>query len=262
MSRGARVYNEEAIVLRRVSTGETDRVLTLFCRESGKISAIAKGARGPRSRLAAATEPFASARVMLAQGQTLDVLTQAEVRSAFPRIRADLVRIGYAGYFLELIDAGLEDRQPAPEVWDLLLRALGGLEQGRPPDLIARAFELRALALLGYEPALFACVEDGAGVEAPEARFHPGRGGMVCGACAARYPGGIRLPEGTLDVMRVFAGQASADLRASLTEDARAVLACCMVAYVRRHVEAPLRSLLFIEQMSAPAATGLAAAGE
>src|SRR5688572_12551465 len=97
---GGRVYKEEAIVLRRLSTGETDRILTLFSRDRGKLSAIAKGARGPRSRLAGATEPFTHFTGLLAQGQNLDVLTQAEVQNAFMGLRKDLVRVAYAAYFI------------------------------------------------------------------------------------------------------------------------------------------------------------------
>src|SRR5438132_12666100 len=113
-----RVYKSQAIVLRRISVGETDRILTLFTREYGKLSAIAKGARRSASRLAAATEPFTFSRVMLAVGQNLDVLTQAEVRAPFQEIRADLARISYASYFTELVNASIEERQPNAELFD------------------------------------------------------------------------------------------------------------------------------------------------
>src|SRR6478672_3864222 len=137
---GGRVYRAEAVVLRRLSIGETDRVVTLMTRERGKLNAVVKGARGPRSRLGGATEPFTHFNGMLALGQNLDVLTQAEVQNSFSGIRKDLARIGYASYFLEIVEGGVAERQPAPELWDLLVGALGTLEAATTPDVLARAF--------------------------------------------------------------------------------------------------------------------------
>ena len=104
----SRVYKAHALVLKRFSVGETDRILTLFTREYGKLSAIAKGSRRELSRIAAATEPFTYSRLLLAVGQNLDVLTQGEVREAFHSSRSDLTRIAYASYFAELVNASLE----------------------------------------------------------------------------------------------------------------------------------------------------------
>src|ERR1051325_8250199 len=126
--KGGRVYRVEGIVLRRLSIGETDRVVTLFTPARGKIGVVAKGARGPRSRLGGVTEPFTYLRALLAQGQNLDVLTQAESINPFTAIRKDLARVGYASYFVELIDAGTDERHPSRTLWDLLLGSLSALE--------------------------------------------------------------------------------------------------------------------------------------
>src|SRR5205823_396648 len=89
-----RVYQTEALVLRRIPVGETDRVLVLFTRDRGKLSAIAKGARRPLSRLGGGCEPFIQSTVQLAVGQNLDVLTQCRVERSFPGLRRDLEKVG------------------------------------------------------------------------------------------------------------------------------------------------------------------------
>lgn len=250
---GGRVYRADAVVLRRLNVGETDRILTLFLRDRGKLSAIVKGVRSPRSRMAGATELFTWFSGLLAQGQNLDVLTQAQVENAFPAIRKDLVRIGYASHFLEIVDKGLEDRQPMPELWDVLVAALGTLEFGKHPDLLARAFELQATTLLGYEPQLHACVLNGNPVEGPEAAFHPLRGGMLCGRCARATPGSIPLSEGTLRAMRVLMRAPLAEAaKAELPEATRRELAKCLVPYLRHHLETPLNSLQFLDDVQTP----------
>src|SRR5689334_7662369 len=78
-----RIYSVDAITLRRTNLGEKDRLVTLFTRERGKVSSVAKGARGPKSRLAGLTEPFTNFRGQLSHGQSLQVLTQGEVRNAY-----------------------------------------------------------------------------------------------------------------------------------------------------------------------------------
>jgi DNA repair protein RecO (recombination protein O) len=249
--RGARVYRAEAVVLRRLSFGETDRVVTLFTRDLGKLSVVAKGARGPRSRLAGTTEPFTYFNGLLAVGQNLDVLTQSEVVNAFSGLRKDLVRIGYASFFVELVDTGVEERQPHPELWDLLVAALSTLEAATTPDVLSRAFELHALSQLGYEPRLHECVLDEASVDEPGAAFHPLRGGMLCARCARSTAGTVPTSPETLATLReltLLPLQSTA--HANLEPEVRRELARCLIPYLRHHLEAPLRSLQFLDDVT------------
>lgn len=252
-----RVYKSQALVLRRISVGETDRILTLFTREYGKVSAIAKGARRELSRLAAATEPLTYSWMLLAAGQNLDVLTQGEIREAFPEIRRDLTRISYASYFTELVDATIEERQPQPDLFDLLLSAFYLLQRAEMPDLAARKFELQALRLLGYEPELRRCVRDQAPLQGPGLAFSPSRGGALCSRCAAEIPGAVPMSGAALEIMRRLIaaapessqGGSAALARLRPSEAQRSELARLLVPYVRQRSEAPLRSLGFIEEL-------------
>lgn len=152
------LYTANAIVLRRIDFGETDRITTLYTRELGKISAIAKGARKPISRLAGATETLTYAKFQLATGKTLDVITQVEVRHSFPRVRSNLRQLAYATYLAELIERFVEEREPNADMFDLLLSSLYLLERLNDPEKIAHMFELQFMKLLGYEPTLDKCV--------------------------------------------------------------------------------------------------------
>jgi DNA repair protein RecO (recombination protein O) len=245
-----RVYKAQAIVLKRISFSETDRILTLFTREHGKLGAIAKGARRGTSRLAAATEPFAFTRVLLAVGQNLDVLTQGEVQAAFPEIRADLTRISYASYFTELVSAAVEERQPQPDLFDLLLSALYILSRTEQPDLTARMFELQALRLIGYLPSLRQCVRCEGTLQAPGLGFSASRGGALCARCSAETPAVAPMSGAALELMRrLLDAEPTTLARLRLTEAQRSELAGLLVPYVRQRVEAPLRSLGFIEEL-------------
>src|SRR5207247_3139168 len=76
----------DALVLRTYKLGETSKIVVLLTRERGKLRAVAKGARGPRSRYQSALEPLSQVRVGLhgRQGAELFRLGQCELlRSAF-----------------------------------------------------------------------------------------------------------------------------------------------------------------------------------
>jgi len=94
----------EAVVLRHSDWGEADRLLGLFTRELGKVRAVAKGARKPRSRKAGHLEPFTQVSLLLARGRDTLIVTQAEAIDAHLALREDLVRVGYAAYVVELLD--------------------------------------------------------------------------------------------------------------------------------------------------------------
>ena len=250
-----RVYQTEALVLRRIAVGETDRVVVLFTRDRGKLSAIAKGARRPLSRLGGGCEPFIQSTVQLAVGQNLDVLTQCRVERSFPGLRRDLEKVGYASYLLELTDSGIAERQPLPELWDLLVATLSLLEDATTPGLLTRAFEVSAMRVLGYEPELWHCLRDQRPVDVPGSAFHPLRGGMLCPRCASSVSGGIPVAPITLALMRAMLERPLQEFQASEVGDAKRELARCLVPYVRHRLEAPLRSLQFLEDVAAaPAA--------
>jgi DNA repair protein RecO (recombination protein O) len=243
-----RVYSVDAITLRRTNLGEKDRIVTLFTRERGKLSTVAKGARGPKSRLAGLTEPFTQFRGLLSHGQSLHVLTQGEVRNAYLHVRSDLFRVAYASHCLEIVDAGSADHQPAPELWDLLAGALNALDDQVSPDLVARAFELHALRLFGFRPALDRCAIDNLPVQPPDIAFHPLRGGMLCADCADNVRGGVSLSPAAFELLRrLSAGPIAPVLRAESPESVRRELARCLVPYLRHHLDAPLRSLDILE---------------
>ena len=151
-------YSTDTIVLRRLDFGETDRILTLFSREHGKISAIAKGARKPLSKFAGVSEVMTRAECHLGTGKSLDVLSQTEIKGSFTEIRQDLVRMAYGLYLVDLVDHATLDRHPNPELFDLLDIALTTLRTTSKPVMLARWFEVRLLDNLGYLPDITSCV--------------------------------------------------------------------------------------------------------
>jgi DNA repair protein RecO (recombination protein O) len=180
-------YPVHALVLRRIPLGEKDKLVTLFSRERGKLRAVGKGARKPTSKLAGGTEPLMLVRALLSEGHSLEIVSQVEVRESFPLLRGDYGLFLRATYACELLEKCTEERDPAPESFDLLLSTLYVLQRAIQPDGTLHAFELQLMAAIGYEPRLDACIrcDRPFGPTLPSAAFSAMRGGVLCDDCAA-----------------------------------------------------------------------------
>ncbi len=178
-----RTFRSEAIVLRRTDFGESDRLLTLFSRESGKIKAIAKGARKPQSRKTGHVELFMRTQFLFAIGRDLNIITQAEMIEAYPALRQDLVRTTYASYAVELLDRFTPEEDKHVGIYDLLAEGLGWFATANDVMLVARFYELRLLDLAGFRPQLFQCVACNHPIQEQDQFFSPELGGILCPDC-------------------------------------------------------------------------------
>lgn len=195
----SRVYSVQAVVLRRRNLAETDKIVTLFTREMGKLSAVAKGARRPQSRIAGATEPPNFVRASMAMGQNLDLITQCEVKDSFPPMREEIDRLYYCSYLLEMVDSLVEERLPHPDLFDLLLSALYLLNGGAEPIPLVAAFSLQAAEDAGYGPSLKECARCHSEVtEAVVGGYSVALGGALCRICRPSVKDAVRFPASAL----------------------------------------------------------------
>jgi DNA repair protein RecO (recombination protein O) len=178
-----RSYRVEACVLRHSDWGEADRLLVLFTLESGKIRALAKGARRPRSRKAGHLEPLTRVALQLARGRDLPIISQADTLDANLVLREELLLSTYASYVVELLDRFTYEEGENRGLYHLLVDTLGRLAAGPAPELTVRYYELRLLDLVGFRPQLFQCVQCGAEIKAEDQYFSAELGGVLCPGC-------------------------------------------------------------------------------
>lgn len=210
---GTRVYKAYAVVLRRRNLGETDRIVTFFSRERGKFDAVAKGARKPKSKLASATEPFRTVKLMCAVGKNLDIVSQCETEQAFNRIRSDLGKIAAASQVAELCSGLVPEHQPNPPFFDLLEQALELIDRSDRPGRVALGFLMQSAAMLGYDPVLGACASCGRAT-ADRVAFSPTAGGVVCSSCGARARDIVAVSPSAVAAMRGLRASRLADVEA------------------------------------------------
>jgi DNA repair protein RecO (recombination protein O) len=189
MSSRNRSIRTEGIVLRRKDFGESDRILTLFTRKLGKVSAIAKGSRKPSSKISGHIELFMRSSFLIAQGRNLHIISQAESIDSYELLRKDLYGVGFGSYVIELIDAVTYDEGSNLKLYDLLASTLEYLDSGKAAGIVLRYFDLQTLDLVGFRPELFQCVECGQEIIEQDQYISGDLGGVVCPECAGRASG-------------------------------------------------------------------------
>jgi DNA repair protein RecO (recombination protein O) len=172
-----------ALVIGSFPLGESDRVVTFFTREFGRVRGVAKAARRLRSRFGGALELFTFGQLMFFDTGRSDLvrIDHFDVTHPFAGLRENLETLGEAAWMVEVVarTTGERDRQPA--LYGLLLRALRAMEVTARPPRVAVCFGVRALDVLGHRPRLDRCVE--CGKTYPFARPSLAEGGLVCEAC-------------------------------------------------------------------------------
>lgn len=143
------------MVLKAEPIGEYDRRVVLLTKESGKISAFARGARKQGSRLLAATNPFCFGEFKLYVGRNSYNITEAAISNYFEGLREDFEGAYYGMYFLELMDYYTRENNDEKEMLKLLYQSLRALlHDGLPNRLVRYIFEMKAMVLNGEFPGI------------------------------------------------------------------------------------------------------------
>ena len=246
-----RIYHTEAIVLSRFELGEADRVLTLLTPHDGKLKAIAKGVRRPRSRLGGTVEPFAELQLVLARARTFDVVTSASVGHAWLNLRERLESTATAWYLAELAERAVEERAYAYPVYALLKRAYQLLDDGMAPGRVARWFEFGLADALGMRPEVERCVECDRVLEADEEfRWVPTLGGTLCSRHLPPPAEQAPLSLAALKLLRAYRRfdiEAIAGLRQP--PEVEAEVETLLRAFIRNVLERDARSLAFLDEV-------------
>ncbi len=244
----------EAVVLRTVDYGEADRVVSLFSRERGKLSAFARSARASRRRFGGALEPFTllAAEVIERRGRDLFTLDSVAVARGFGAIRGDLARIACASYACELAGELLRDGEPHESLFALLVAYLALLDDAPARPTALRALELGALAAAGLMPRLDRCARCGGPAPEGQAVLDPADGGLLCEGCVAAAPRGApRLSRAAVEGLRALqAGGLPAAAGEVLPGAAGREARGALTAFIEHHLGRRLSSRKFLDEIA------------
>lgn len=183
----------QGVVLRFVNYRDHDRMLTILSPQYGRVDALSRGCRKPKSALMPASELFVTGEFVLYRGNERCTLTSCTLNDTFYPLRLEPYRLTCASYMAALCAAAVQPGQSATELYALLLRGLYYLAYDPDADALetATAFLLLFADATGYRPRLSRCAHCRAPLELEHGgRFDIAAGGLCCPACASRatYP--------------------------------------------------------------------------
>lgn len=186
----------EALVLRHVDYGDTDRIVTLLTAEHGLHKGFAKAARNSRKRFGSALEPFTQGIVHWRPRGDFWSLQEMELLQARRGLRSDFLLLSLASYGVELIELLYDDAYANPRIFQLICSYLDYLDRQGDGQVARLLLELRLVYLLGYVPHLLHCSECLKIFADEPILFDAARGGSLCQHCAG--PEGLSVGLGTL----------------------------------------------------------------
>ena len=131
------IINTEGIVLRQRKIAGNRRMIVIFTRQYGKISAGTSITEKGRSRSALALRPFTFAEYELFKGRDSYSINSASARRSYYSIGEDIDRFMTASAFIEYLDKVTEDGEPAPGLYDLALEFLESVSRaGKSADTL------------------------------------------------------------------------------------------------------------------------------
>lgn len=245
-----------AIVLRTRPYGESDKIVSFFTENYGKLTGIAKGAMRSRRRFVNSLEPFALVNLSFQDRphSNLAFILSSDLVASFRQLATALDRISFASYLVEITDGLSAERDENSALFQHLKEGLLYLSEHGTSLRFLTSFELKLLRLTGYQPILDICKRchqnrvDGV---VGQWYFSPLDGGILCGLCS-RHSAEI-LPLGSAAVEVLTALQAGADglpLRFSLPLSVVKEIRSVVQRFIQFQIDREIKSAPFLENFS------------
>ena len=233
------IITTEGIVLRQRKIANNRRMIVIFTKQQGKLTAGTSINEKSRSKSALALRPFTYAEYDIFKGREAYSINSASVSKSFYSIGEDLDRFMTASSFIEYLDKVLPEGEPMPKLFDLALDFLQSVSAtNNAPETLLFAFIVKTLSMLGVAPELGCCVncgkrpgDFGEGFK----MFSVSGGGIICPDCAEEEKREadslIYRPEfNIIDVFRYFSMKPiqtfeKVDLKPSVRKEVRDILA-------------------------------------
>lgn len=187
----------EGIILSELRFRDTSKILTIYTKELGKISVMAKGAYRPKSKLLASTQPFSYNEFQFSKGKNFYYINQIDIIDTFYNMRNKIERLAFGFFILELLDKSIIEEEKNEKIFKLLTKSLNILSDLDDDYLkFIASYELKYMSFLGYRPEIGACVS--CGNKNSKMRFSKTQGGLLCNNCGhldtrARFVSNIEI---------------------------------------------------------------------
>lgn len=238
------------VVIKEVNLGESDKIVTLFTKSHGKLSAYAKGVRRPKSALSAGCQLLSYGEFLLYGNKDRHSVSSVEVVESFYGIRDDLEKLTYAAHMMDILFDVIQEDHPSSKALSLFLNTLHFLSKSeKSPALLTRIFEIRLLTILGYAPHVSGCMNCGASHD-EVLRFSFQKCGFLCNACKGQDLSAMTISAGVAKALEhIIQSKSSEVFSFELSEGALEELEKISTRYVRERLERKYTKLDFLKQL-------------
>ncbi|NLT34947.1 MAG: DNA repair protein RecO [Gaiellales bacterium] len=181
---GFRSIKTQALVVGTMRLGEADRLVTLYTRERGRVSAVAKGVRRPLSRIGGRLEPFSLVHVLLHPGRSIYTVTGVDTIRSFQAVREELFRLEAGAQLCEAVRGLFTEEEANPAAFNVLVRGvakLAGASGAGEVSVAVTGTIVKLLLVQGFVPDLAGCVA--CGTTEGLVGFGAEEGGILCSHC-------------------------------------------------------------------------------
>ena len=203
-------------MLRSRNLGEADKIFTLFTRSSGKVDAVGKGVRRPKSALGGRLELLTESTLTLHRGRSLDIITSAVTLRSHWTALTEPRALAAASLMAEIVDMFCEPELPLDEIYALLSNASAALAGSSAPAALLPRFQLRVLHALGLAPPGDACIRCGGPFDGHGAWVDIDAGGLGCERCYGARGDMHALDAADVENFRALGAPRAAGMRAAL----------------------------------------------
>lgn len=182
-----RLFKTDGIVLKSIKLNESDKIVTIFSKNYGKIKAIAKGVRKTKSQFGSSLENLTMLKLLFYKGKNINIVSQTEIiHSFFPQCK-NLSRYGWAVLSTEIVDKMSVEEDPNNSIYELLKTFMILLRDDESPLLLMESFKWKMLQIVGYLPELWKCIDCNQVIKKEKYYFFNIKGGgIICPKCSQR----------------------------------------------------------------------------
>lgn len=149
----------EAIVLRGVDFSETSRIVTFLTPDRGRFACMAAGARRAKSPLGPVLDTFNRLEIVYywRDGRSVQKLGEASLLDGFVPLKADLDKLMWAAFPLELVDRTAQENEPSRELYEVFVSGLEGMARWSGDPKVHATWQAAQLLIeAGFAPSLTA----------------------------------------------------------------------------------------------------------
>jgi len=181
------LYKTEGIVLKSMEYEEADKIVTIFTKDYGKITAIAKGVRKTKSKFGSSLEILTHSVFLLYKGRNIDIVSQTEILESFFSTSKEVFKFAFAVNCVEVVNKLTEEREINIGLFNLLKKVLHYLRVSNDPKLLTLSFKWQTMSILGYRPSLDYCCKCNKRIEdLKDMHFNIKEGGLLCNNCLVK----------------------------------------------------------------------------